>query len=392
MIRYFVLLLIFLLIPLGISELWLRNNLWQYASYTNSASIDQQLRERDSRPSWDFVFVGDSEVRWGINPIAFETGLLTNGAPALSAFNHGFDGFGGSWWSMMMPKIFNKDQKSHLNRYVVVGVQMVGYEDFWNNTAKTYRGENCGELQRPVLTSAFGIDIGMEDVCRLKTGLVDNFISKANNPFWLIRYRSAIKSIILPGTNNQLSFNSAKSGDGFRGFEPHAPIANNPHEFEAEFSRWRKQFDGHPEALSPMPPEVWKKMVAYGGYFDRMSDLIRSLGAEPIFFALPTNPIIIDYFQRRKDYLRHSALLHEWSINRGVIAIDLGILDREDANIYFSDMRHLSYIGAVDFSNRLAGAIAAHLRFLPSASAVEKREFVVQQVTPLVTMATIDSP
>lgn len=364
MIRYPIFLIVFLLLPLTISEIWLRDNLWKYASYTNSAAIDQQLLEWNSRPTWDIVFIGDSEVRWGINPIAFESGLLAQGKQGLSAFNHGFDGFGGSWWSVLLPKVLRSAPNTHSVKYVAIGVQMAGHEAFWSDTSHTYLSGNCGDLQRPVLTSSFGIDLSLDEICRPGVGLLDKFVNEIVSPLWLIRYRSAIKSIILPGTSDRLTFNSAKNGEGFRGFEPHAPIAANLGNFESEFYRWRKQFEGHPEALAPLLPEVWDRMVGYGGYFDRMSDLVRSRGAEPIFFALPTNPLVIDYLHRRQDYLRNSDLLLNWAKNRGIIAIDLGIQDRKDADIYFSDMRHLSEIGAADFSSKLAVKIANHPRFL----------------------------
>ncbi len=363
MVRHLFFIGLFFLLPLCLGEFWLRDYLWEYASYSNSDSIDQQLKEWKGRQKWDVVFIGDSEVRWGVNPIAFEEGVVSQGRQHISAFNHGFDGFGGSWWSVILPKIFKNRFDSKSIQYIAIGVQMIGNDTFWEEMASLEMSKNCGALQHPVLTSSFGIDFGLDEFCNSKSGKIDQIFNKFDFNLWFLRYRSAIKSIFLDETGKMLRFNSAKSGNGFRGFEPHNPIKNNLESFNSDFARWKKQFDGQPHSLSPLPLKIWEDMVNYGGYFDRMTDLVRSLGAEPIFFALPTNPLVIDYFHRRSDYIRNSDLLAKWAKSRGVIEINLGILDRQDPEYYFSDMRHLSYYGAEDFSKRLAISLVNHKFF-----------------------------
>jgi hypothetical protein len=78
-------------------------------------------------------------------------------------------------------------------------------------------------------------------------------------------------------------------------------------------------------------------------------------------FALPTNPTLIDIFDRRGDYSRNSKLLSEWAESRAAIYLDLGIQDVTNSDIYFSDMRHLSGVGAKEFSKKLANKIAAKI-------------------------------
>ncbi|MGH8609965.1 MAG: hypothetical protein ACREX9_21910, partial [Gammaproteobacteria bacterium] len=245
--------------------------------------------------------------------------------------------------------------------FVALGVQLIERHEVWDHFEDARKGQNCGALQRPVLTSSFGADLGLDVICRGRQTPLDSLAKAVAQHFWLLRYRSAVKSLLVPGiSDSRLQFNSAKIGYGFRGFEPHATIAARPNEFEEEFARWRKQFEGRPEAFDPLPHKIWEQMVGNGGFFDKMVEGIRSVGAEPIFFALPTNPRVIDTFRRRADYSRNSALLARWSADRSVIFIDLGIQDRGDAAQYFSDVRHLSYVGAENFSRRLGRAIAAH--------------------------------
>jgi hypothetical protein len=112
-----------------------------------------------------------------------------------------------------------------------------------------------------------------------------------------------------------------------------------------------------PKAFKPLPPEAWQRMVAPGGYFDEWARLVRQLGWTPAFFALPTNPILIDEKDRRDDYARNSRLLDAWARQRGETFVDLGIRDNVPMEIHYSDHRHLSVNGAPVFSSELARAL-----------------------------------
>jgi hypothetical protein len=362
--RSLVLLVLLFLVPLSIAEMWLRENLWKYASYSNSAAIDRQLKEYEENGNWDLVFVGDSEVRWGVNPVAFDAELAKNGYRGFISFNHAFDGFGGPWWGAMIPRVFSASKTTRINHYLAVGIQMINGNVFWNTLSDVRNHGNCGALQKPVLISAFGIDLGLNEVCRTESSFPSWASNALAQPFWLFRYRSSLKSLLLPGVSKtRIPFNSAKMGEGFRGYEPHSPISARPEVFEDELARWKRQYDNEPNAFGPLPPEIWSGMTDYGGYFDRLADRIRVIGLEPIFFALPTNPLVIDFFRRREDYQKNSELLRQWARDRSVIFVDLGIQDRPDAEDYFSDVRHLSYLGANDFSRKLARSLAADSLF-----------------------------
>ncbi|HSV80314.1 MAG TPA: hypothetical protein VLK85_14065 [Ramlibacter sp.] len=336
---------------LAAGEAWLRHNLFKHALYSNSESIDTQLRERDGGARWKMIFVGDSEVRWGIDPAQIDAGFRDVQASTLS-FNHAFDGFGGSWWTVLLPKVLQAPSLASVET-VVLGVQMVEVHRVLTST-----GGECGDLQRPVLTSPFAVDIGADSLCRSRAW--DAALGKeVFGGLWTVRYAPTVRTLVLPASvfrPDQLHFNSRKFGPPRRGYQGHRSIAQDQKEYEAEFGRWKAQFQPERD-FKPLPPDVWEAMVAPGGYFDELNEIVTRSGRKLALFALPTNPAVVDTFGRRSDYERNTRLLAEWAKRHYVTYVDLGLQDRRDANDYFSDMRHLSAIGAGDFSRRLGQAL-----------------------------------
>lgn len=334
------------------AEAWLRGNLFKHVSYSNSESIDVQLRDRDRDGPWSVLFVGDSEVRWGVDPENFDRGMAEGGTASRS-FNHAFDGFGASWWTVLLPRVLQSPALADV-KTVAIGVQMTEAHRVLTPTR-----EHCGALQRPVLTSAFGIDNGLDGLCQSRTW--DSQLGRQMfAPLWSVRYASAVRTLLMPeavSVTPKLQFNSRKAGDPVRGFQPHRSIAQDEKDAYAEFDRWKAQFNPERD-FKPLPPHAWEQMVAAGGFFDEVNSTVTRSGRRLVLFALPTNPWVIDTFQRRDDYVRNSRLLTQWAANTGVVFIDLGIQDRPDAALFFSDMRHLSGQGAADFSFRLGRAFA----------------------------------
>lgn len=338
---------------LAAAEAWLRHDLFRHVSYSNSESIDAQLRERDSGPAWQMLFVGDSEVHWGLDPELVDAAFRDAGLPMLS-FNHAFDGFGASWWAMMLPRVLQAPSLRHVET-VVVGVQLT-------DALSVLRPDPayCGALQRPVLTSAYGADLGLDGMCMHRTW--DAQLGKdLFSDLWTVRYASSVRSLLLPDAvfrvPGQLRFNSRRAGPPHRGFQPHRAIADDAASFAGEFAHWKAQWDPQRD-FQPLQPQVWDGMVAPGGFFDQLLQTTRGTGRQLALYALPTNPLVIDTFGRRADYARNTALLARWAAAHGVVYVDLGLQDRPDAERYFSDMRHLSGVGAKDFSRRLGAALA----------------------------------
>lgn len=336
---------------LAAAEAWLRHNLFDHVSYSNSDSIDAQLRDREAGARWKMIFVGDSEVRWGIDPAQVDAGFRDVGARTLS-FNHAFDGFGGSWWTVLLPKLLKAPSLASVET-VVLGVQLSE-----PHRVLTATGDECGSLQRPVLTSPFAVDIGADSLCRSRAWDA-NLGKQVFAPLWTVRYAPSVRALVLPRSvfrPDQLQVNSRKTGNPHRGFQAHRTIAQDQREYEAEFGRWKAQYVPERD-FKPLPPEAWDAMVAPGGYFDELNEIVTRSGRRLALFALPTNPAVIDTFGRRGDYVRNTKLLAQWAARQHVTYVDLGLQDRQDANDYFADMRHLSGVGAMDFSRKLGQAL-----------------------------------
>jgi hypothetical protein len=346
---------------LAAGEAWLRGNLFRHVSYANSEAIDAQLAARDSGPAWQLLFVGDSEVRWGVDPEQVDAGFAELGRP-MQSFNHALDGFGASWWPALLPRILQAPALGSVET-VVVGVQLADAL----GAVPASAGE-CGALQRPVLTSSWGVDIGAEGMCRSRSW--DARLGRdLFGGLWTVRHAPAVRTLLLPDRvfgHAALRFNSRHAGPPRRGFQPHHPIAQDEAAFRDEFSRWKAQWQ--PEEFKPLAPETWPLLVADGSFFDQLQQATTRSGRKLALFALPTNPLVFDTFGRRQDYARNSALLAEWASRRGVVYIDLGVQDRADAHQFFSDMRHLSGIGAREYSRRLGRALAQAQKALRGAT------------------------
>lgn len=364
-----ILLILVSLIILACFEAWLRSNLFKYTSYSNSESIDAQLKSRDTSNEWNVLFIGDSETRWGINPSEIDAAFERNGVK-VSSFNHAFDGFGASWWSRLLTKILTAPALENVE-VVVIGIQMI---DGYRVIQAT--GEDCGALQKPVLTSPFAIDAGIDSLCGTTTW--DAKIGRSLfDGLWMARYSSTVHSLLMPDfmeNTNSLQFNSRKEGISYRGFEPHRSISADPLEYNQEFERWKAQYIPERHFI-PLPPQLWAELTAESGFFDQLKAIVDSTGRQVVLFALPTNPVVIDTFNRREDYYRNSRLLNDWATKRGVIFVDLGIQDVKEPEIFFSDMRHLSGEGAKNFSARLGAALAANVLFNTSISNRQKSSF-----------------
>ncbi len=347
--------IIIFLILLVFIETLLRLDLFKRVSYSNSLSVDQQLAQLQNSESWDLIFIGDSEVHWGVVPKVIDNVLNQNGVQ-IKSFNMAMDGFGASWWSILLPKLL-KNPSLAGSKYVVLGVQLTDKLEFFDAKSKV----SCGALQKPILISPFGIDHDLDSIC--KSGKIDKFKSLISHPLWMTRYSSSVRSYILPEfmvSSSIIAFNSRKSGPTENGFEPHKSIREESATYEDEFKRWKAQYDPKRDFV-PLNPQAWQNMASNGGYFDKLNQLVLSHNKKLILFALPTNPVTIDVFNRRDDYNKNSRLLKQWAYENHVGYIDLGIQDVVNPEDYFSDMRHLSEFGAEQFSKELASFLQASL-------------------------------
>jgi hypothetical protein len=344
--------LIACLLVFAVGELGLRHILFKRVSYSNSESIDTQLHARNAEADWNLLFVGDSEVRWGINPEEIDAAFRTAGVRART-FNHAFDGFGASWWPQLLPPLLDHPSLEKVD-IVLLGVQLIDVHRLMRES-----GEDCGALQKPVLTSPFAVDLGVDALCRNRSW--DAELGRNLCPVcWTVRYPSAVRSLLLPEFMQgvkRISFNSRQEGEPVRGYAPHRTIAQDRESYNAEFERWKAQWVPERD-LVPLPPQAWPSLTAPNGFFDELHQTVLLKGRRLVLFAVPTNPTVIDTFNRRADYKRNSLLLQEWAAKHNVVFIDMGIQDVANSETYFSDMRHLSSIGSRQYSRQLGQLLA----------------------------------
>lgn len=346
---------LFTLVIILLIELFLRYKLFEVVSYSNSESIDKQIFDRNKRTDWDILFVGDSETRWGINPKIVEREFSKKGIDA-KVFNHAFDGFGASWWKKIIPNFLDLSSLKNV-KFLVLGIQLI---DAHRNIADN--GEDCGDLQKPVLTSAMAYDLNLNNICGLEKWDA-KLGKKIFNLIWLVKYSSSIRSLIMPNfvtDDPNLKFNSRIKNQPINGFQSHRSISEDMDIFQSEFDRWKSQYDPEKD-FKPLDQNIWPNLLSRESFFDQLKEELDRRGVTLVLYALPTNPLLIDTFKRQEDYDRNSSLLQEWANQKNLIYIDLGRMDVDNPYDYFADMRHLSYLGADDYSQKIGEVLGQRL-------------------------------
>jgi len=349
--------LFLLVLPLLALEWFVNNRLFDSVSYTNSISLDRQIAALDNRSDWKIVFIGSSEVRWGISPLDFDKGVLEASQGSLKpmpAFNFGIDGFSPG---LLFRVLELGDFRSYFPEAEVI---MVGINLAEQNfiADRGYQPGACGAMQRPVLTSSFGKDWQVDSICTSPEKMV-----RFASPFeWLgiFRYRSSLREYLLRKQDEDfIPMQSNGLEHTLRGYQPHRSIDEARRNFELSWDRRLEEKRLHPERFAPLDEEIWPRMINDHRFFSRWVELGEELGVRIVFFALPTSPLFFRLYDRRKDYARNSKLLRAWAEAAETKFLDLGIQDQLDVEHHYSDHRHLSQYGAPDYSYRLGAAWAS---------------------------------
>ncbi len=359
---------LFFAIPYLIFEIWTRFYLFEHVSYTKSKSLDNTIKDLKSSTTENIYFFGDSEVRWGINPLLFDEHIQKLGLNSTS-FNFGIDGFSSGLNLALLKKIKIQNLKSI--QVAFIGVQLIEYNQIFSSDEEIIRIVGGGALQRPIFLSAFGIDNGLTELSGKKSSVLDS------SPLSVFRYRASIKEML----ESRISDARYQPPISIRGFEPHASIATNFDSFKREIEDKLAEKASTPQSYSGLNDTYWAKSLEQGMYFDEYANFFLENNILPVFFALPTNPWLIDIKDRRQNYLRNSESLKKWSADRGLVFIDIGILDHFEKNEDFADFRHLSFKGANKFSELLSKEAAASftlVNFLKSTDSTKRQ--IIQQI------------
>ena len=357
--RDWIIAFVLLVAPLVAAEAWVRTSLFDYASYTNSRHLDRQLANFAVRRDWTVVALGSSEVRYGFDPETFDRGLHAAGIDAALTFNLGVDGFNVGHYRLLLPALDLGARAPRL-RVALIGVNMFQEVDVFPTSAAS--GFDCkrmsGELQRSVYSSSFGKDTGLDALCA-PGDWTRPVIEAAECASALLRYRQAVRGVLLGGENvlggDEVRLQTA------RGLYDREGMSEESRRFDVD--RWLKLRAQNPRHFTPMDEAHWPGLLKPGGFFDGWADAVRARGMLPVFFALPTNPVMAIERNRVGTWTRNAALMSDWARRTGVVFVDLGLRTGYDRLLDFNDHRHLSGRGARRFSAELAEALAGNPAF-----------------------------
>jgi hypothetical protein len=287
-------------------------------------------------------------MRWGVSPAHFDAAL----SGRARGLNLGLDGFTPRFVYPLIETGVLVPKDSGI-KVVVIGLNMV---ETISIAEIQHAPASCGALQRPVLTSPFGADYGLDIICDEP---VKFSLERELQRFKIFRYRKPLRAWAVGQAPAELQ--SEVQPNGFQPYPPAGAVPNYYEDFRAGLEAMRKTESWR---FEPLAADNWREAAAPGGAFDRYDALLRARGMLPAFLALPTNPFSLDVFAKRETYLENSAILKDWAADRGAIFIDLGIKDNYDPEMDFADFRHLSGTGAAKFSLELGAAFAADSRLM----------------------------
>ncbi|MBW4613056.1 MAG: hypothetical protein KME21_07180 [Desmonostoc vinosum HA7617-LM4] len=357
---------LFLILPLIGCEFWVKQHLFDYVSYTNSQNMDPQIKYFEDRNDWQFIALGSSEVKWGIDPSQIEQALTAKGVKA-SGFNLGFDGFNETFYLSILPFLSLPKRLPQLH-VALIGVNL--FEEKQILPSSFNDGFPCdGILQRAVLKSAFAKDYNLDGFCNSQDWK-QSLVKPLERVSPIFRYRQAVRTLLLgydrPTDLIGVISNNVKQYPN--GFHAHKPARDNQDDVQVDYQHFLADKKTQPQLFQPMPDQAWSNLLKPDGFFDRWANYFLDQKILPVFFALPTNPLMIDAKNRREDYQSNSQLMSDWAKQRNIVFIDLGIMDRYDQLIDYSDHRHLSVNGAITYSRELGNTLAANPKVLAAFS------------------------
>lgn len=361
--RIALVILLAMVLPFALLEAWARSGLFNRASYTNSVTFDRTWRALTTDSTWNVMMLGTSEVRWGFSTEAMDAAFAENGLFAHS-LNFGIDGLGLSHSLLFLPRL-NIEQRLPELKVAIIGVQLT--DAYPPTSALTNAGLQCdSDLLGPIFTSPWARDNDVAPLCREGAKPTAPFMMRVlENHSAVIRNRAQVRAALLPmpGLGPKLiELDSSALAMAGTGYHPHVPIRVARENYEQGLAGLRREKLTDSAAYSPMPPDLWPMLVGPRDFFDQWAGFFEGRDVLPVFVALPTNPQRIDIANRRADYLRNSALLHDWATRTGRVYIDLGLSPYDDLELNYADHRHLSFVGAARYSRRLAEALAAEPR------------------------------
>lgn len=350
--------ILFLVLIVGTLEVASRRGqIFKKVLYSNNHHLDYKL-EFLREGGWQMLALGSSEVHWGFDPDSFEKEILASQNTAPKTFNLGIDGFTLSIYRYLLEGLnFGKGPLKEV-KWVLIGLNLTEVATLMPaNADEGFSCQRMGVLQVPVFLSSFGWDQELVKLCQ-KSSISNLSWQQIAKISALFRYRSSWRDYVFHTNLRNLDLadlHMTERGWFFR-------KGMTALEMNAEFEHYLKERPTSPHTFQPEAETQLRAQVADGGFYDYWVGFFKSRGIVPIFYALPTNPRMIEIQGRQDNYRFMTNLMKDWAKTRHVIYVDLGLDHGFDANKDYADRRHLSETGAVKFSKKLAQALKSHIK------------------------------
>jgi hypothetical protein len=327
-----------LIVPLIAIELCFHFSQRGILSETNVDIFDQKVKLFRSVDKVDAIFIGSSEVLWGIDPQAFNEAAGGN----YTSFNWGLNGMVSSRYLRLLPYLDQYVGLTSKAKHVFIGINF--REDSQPLPTKGEDCETMGDLEKPVFFSPFAVDTNLKpNVC--KQSLRQQLIAPFEKALAVVRYRSELREILFHGvkipTLDSLNLTTA-------GFHYRLPLKDDEKELNLT-EEWFKD----PKNKAKLSTKV-QDLISAEGTYTKLLEYFKNKGVQVTFFVDGTNPRQLKFWDAEENFASDSKVIAEWANSNGASLIDLGILNHFDPLADFADRRHLSSRGAKKFSSQIA--------------------------------------
>ncbi len=327
-----------LIIPLVAIELCFQYSHRGILSDTNVDIFDQKIRLFRSIEKVDAIFIGSSEVLWGVDPQAFNES--TGGS--YTSFNWGLNGMVSSRYLRLLPYLDEYVGLTSKAKHVFIGINF--REDSKPLPPKDEDCDALGDLEKPVYFSPFAVETNLKhEVC--KQSVRQQLISPFEKALAIVRYRSELREILFHGIKRATldSLNLTTSGFHYR-----LPLKDDEKELKLT-EEWFKDAKNKTKLSTKV-----QDLISPEGTYSKLLQYFKSKGVQVTFFVDGTNPRQLKFWDAEENFASDSKIIAEWASSNGASLIDLGILNHYDPLADFADRRHLSSSGAKKFSSEIA--------------------------------------
>lgn len=332
--KFFLFILIFIIVPTFFIESNLKSALFKKVKYTNVNEFDAKI-DLYSLNEWNALFIGSSEVHWGISPTQFEKALDNE---QTKSFNFGLNGMTIDRYFRIFPylnkTIFNRKQI----KTIFIGLNLTEPRTLNEGKLDCNR---LGSFEKPIYLSSFAKDSNLYyDLCDLKwTAQMLEPIEKFSHIF---RYRQSIREYIF---RRQKNTDISKLHLTEKGFHYRKSLKDDTNELELT-KKWFSDIRNYRDDSGYNINEILKP----DGLLSKFIQKIQKFNIKVVLFNNPTNPKLIKLSNGHLNFSKNYKKISEWAKQNNTVFLDVKEVREFDSLKDFADRRHLSETGAKKFS------------------------------------------